>query len=350
MFGDNPCRVGAWADGNAAMPAKPNPFGDEVDALSDADFSLLADAVETRRCRELVSVGNYDEAAARWRPHPSCPRCGSDACAMDGRTPAGHARWECGECGLRFGSLSGTIFESSKKPLWRWVLFIRLMCFNVQLDACAELCGISHQTAWEWRHRVMATIDGYQDRIVLRDKVWIDEMYVTDSDLKGEPGWRPKRGLSKNKICTAVAIDVHKNVVAVRCGHGKPSAKRIKDALLGHIAEGSEIFHDMERSHKSLVRAVKGVDRPFKADTKDPDYVEHMAMVNNLCSWIRRYLRGYVGMNLKYLQSYLNWYAYLFRVKQAEGRWPKTERVLRHLFMADTTFRSSRKRNQHHTG
>lgn len=91
------------------------------------------------------------------------------------------------------------------------------MCFNVQLDACAELCGISHQTAWEWRHRVMATVDGYQDRIVLGGKVWIDEMYVTDSDLKGDPGWRPKKGLSKNKICIAVAIDARKNVVAVRC-------------------------------------------------------------------------------------------------------------------------------------
>ena len=75
-----------------------------------------------------------------------------------------------------------------------------------------------------------------------------------------------------------------------------------------------------------------------------------MAMVNNLCSRIRRYPRGYVGMDLKYLQSYLNWYAYLFRVKQAEERWPKVERILRHLVMADASFRSSRKREQHHTG
>ena len=55
-------------------------------------------------------------------------------------------------------------------------------------------------------------------------------------------------------------------------------------------------------------------------------------------------------MDLKYLQSYLNWYAYLFRVKQAEERWPKVERILRHLVMADASFRSSRKREQHHTG
>ena len=64
--------------------------------------------------------------------------------------------------------------------------------------------------------------------------------------------------------------------------------------------------------HGSDHEAVRGIDRPCKADTRDPEYLEHMAMVNNLCSWVRRYLRGYVGMDLKYLQSYLNWYAYLF--------------------------------------
>ena len=326
------------------MPKCSNPFEAKVAALSDDDFALLTEAVETRKCRESVGVGGFDEAASKWRPHPRCPKCKSQETAKRGRGGAGRQSWECRACGLRFTSLAGTIFESSKKRLFTWVLFIRLMCYNVQLDAAAELCGMSHQTAWEWRHRVMSTIDGYQERIVLRDKVWIDEMYVTDSDLKGGPGWKPKRGLSKDKICIAVAIDAHKNVVVTRCGHGKPSAKRIKDALQAHIAEGSEIFHDMEKSHKSLVKAVKGVDRPYGADTKDPEYLEHMAMVNNLCSWIRRYLRGYVGMDVKNLQSYLNWYAYLFRVKQAEEKWPKVERVLRHLFMADATFRSSRKR------
>lgn len=350
LFGDNPCRVGAWADGNAAMPVKPNPFAAEVDALSGDGFRMPREAVQTRRCRELVGVGDHDEAAEGRRPRPSCPRCKSGDCPMDGRAPAGHARRGCGGCGLRLGPLSGTAFESARRALWRWALLMRLMCLNAQPDACAGLCGISHQTAWERRHGVMATIDGCQGRIVLRDKAWVDETCVTDPDLKGEPGWRPRRGPSRNEICIAVAIDAHKNVAAVRCGHGKPSARRIKDALRSHIAGGAEIFHDMEKSHKSLLRAAKGADRPCKADAKDPEYLEHMAMVNNLCSRIRRYLGGYVGMDLKYLQSYLNWYAYLFRVKQAEERWPKVERVLRHLVMADASFRSSRKREQHHTG
>ena len=177
----------------------PNPFSGGVDALSDADFALLVDAVETRRCRELVGAGTYDEAARKWRPRPRCPSCSHEGCASDGSTPAGHRAWSCGRCGRKFNSLTGTVFENAKRALWRWVVFIRLMCFNVQLDACAELCGISHQTAWEWRHRVMATVDGYQDRIVLGGKVWIDEMYVTDSDLKGDPGWRPKRASARTR-------------------------------------------------------------------------------------------------------------------------------------------------------
>lgn len=41
------------------------------------------------------------------------------------------------------------------------------------------------------------------------------------------------------------------------------------------------------------------------------------------------------------LQSYLNWYAYLFRVNQASDKWPKTERVVRHLMMSDASCRTS---------
>lgn len=222
------------------MPTPKNPFEAKVDSLSGADFSLVRDAVEARRCRELVGAGDHGEAADKWRPRPACTGCGSERTVGRGRTGAGHRYRECLGCGHRLASLSGTIFESAKKAFWRWVLFVRLMCFDVQLDAFAELCGITHQTAWEWRHGVMATIDGCQDGIVPRDKVWTGEMYVTDSDLKGDPGRRPRRGPGRSKICIAVATGVHRNVVAVRCGHGKPSAKRTKDAMLSHIAEGSE--------------------------------------------------------------------------------------------------------------
>lgn len=324
-----------------AMSSRENPFAAEVAALSDDDFGQLRLAVEERRCRERIGVGTAFEAAEEWRQEPPCPRCGGSP-RKDGRTPAGGQRWACRDCGERYSALTGTVLEYSKIPLPTWVDFITLMLYASPLDLAAEMCGISHQTAFEMRHRVFTTVDGYQDRIVLRDRVWIDETYVADVSLVKGPDWRPMRGLSRQKVCIAVAIDAHKNVVAVVCGNGKPSAKRIKEALEGHIAEGATIVHDKEKAHNSLVKAVSGVSEAYKADTKDPAYLEGMKLVNSLCSWIQRYLGRFAGMKRENLQSYLNWFAYAFRVKRDKERWPETARVVRHLLITDASYRSLR--------
>lgn len=87
-----------------------------------------------------------------------------------------------------------------------------------------------------------------------------------------------------------MAIDVHKNPVALACGHGKPSSKRIKDGLLNHIEKGPVIVHDKEKAHNAPVKAAKCTSEAYKADIRDPAYLECMALVNNLCPWLKRYL------------------------------------------------------------
>jgi transposase-like protein len=317
----------------------PSPFPGLVASLDASEFGMLQAAVNERRCRERIGVGTLDEAAALYRPNPKCPLCGSSP-FKDGRTPADRQRYVCPECKTRFSALSNTVLEFCKKDLATWADFITMMCYNAPLDLAAEMCGIAHSTAFEWRHRVFATVNGYQDRLKLRDRIWIDETYVPDSSLLRGPDWKPKRGLSNEQVCIALAIDVHKNTVAIICGNGKPSSKRMKDALLTHLSEGSVVVHDKERAHNALVKAAKCTDEAFKADTKDPIYLESMAMINNLCSWVKRFLWRYPGMKAENLQSYLNWFAYLYRVKRDEEKWPKTERVIRHLLMTDSYFRS----------
>lgn len=215
------------------------------------------------------------------------------------------------------------------------------MTWNVPVEAAAEACGITHKTAWEWRHRVLATVSGYQDRIVLRDRVWIDEIYLNDAELSKGPGQARKRGLSKQKVCVCVAIDVHKNPVAKVCGHGKPSTRRVREALGGHLAAGSTVVHDRERAHEGLIADSGCASEPHKADCRDPEYLEAMEMVNSLCSWLKRYLWRFTGMSMGNLQLYLDWYVYLFRVRRDEGKWPKLARVVRHMALASATFRSS---------
>lgn len=173
-----------------------------------------------------------------------------------------------------------------RKPLAKWVSFIRLMRHNVPVECAAELCGVIHKTAFEWRHRVLATVSGYQDRILLCDTVWVDETYVNDTDFSKGYGQAGKRGLSRQKLCICVVIDVHKNPVAVVCGHGKPSSARVKKAMGGRMAPGSLPIHDLERAHGVLVREGGLESEAHRVDVNDPVYLERMEMANDLCSWL----------------------------------------------------------------
>lgn len=316
-----------------------NPYAGLVGSPTPAELEDPSDAVGGRRLRDETGFGTLAEAAEMFRPSPPCPRCGASPARRDGLEPSGVRRWRCPACGARFTSLTGTVLEGCKKPLATWVSFIRLALFAVPLDACAEACRISHHTAWERRRRPFAAVDGHQDRIVLRGRVWVDETHVNDTDLSRGYGQARKRGPSKQKPCMAVGIDARKGPVAVVCGHGKPSAARIRAALGGHVAGGATLVHDRERAHNVLVRENGLADESYKADARDPEYLEAMGLVNNLCSWLKRYLWRFTGMDPENLQSYLNLYVYFFRVKRDDERWPKIARVVRHLLMAEARFR-----------
>jgi len=107
----------------------------------------------------------------------------------------------------------------------------------------------------------------------------------------------------------------------VVCGHSKPSTKRMKDAFGGHIAEGAVVVHDRERARNGVIRDAGADSESYKAAVRDPEYLESLALVNNLCSWLKRYLWRFTGMSMSNMQSCPSWYACLFRVSQARDRW-----------------------------
>ena len=154
-----------------------------VAAMADDEFTELAAAVGERRRRDECGSGACAGAAAPYRPDPARPSCGAAEPSRDGRSESGLRRHRCGSCGTRFDSLTGTVLERCGKELAAWVGFVNPMGFNVPPGAAAETCRATRQTAWEWRHRIFAAVDGHQGRIAPRDGVWIDEAYVSDTGL-----------------------------------------------------------------------------------------------------------------------------------------------------------------------
>lgn len=202
-----------------------------------------------------------------------------------------------------------------------------------------EICNISHPTAMLWRQKVFATVDGYQAHLYLKDRVWIDETYIFDSTLLHDDSFKNKRGLSKNLICIVVAIDIHKNTYAVVCGHGKHTNTKIYHALKDHIVPESVLVHDGEKAHNLLIEKLHLHSESYIANEKDKNYLENMALINNVCSWLKRYIYRFIGMRMDNLQSYLNWFVYLFRVKGNIETWPKMNRILRHLVLSNIQYK-----------
>ena len=74
------------------------------------------------------------------------------------------------------------------------------------------------------------------------------------------------------------------------------STKRILVALKPHIKEGSHIIHDGDHYHYKLIQELNCSEELYKANTKDKLYIEKMSLINNMCSWLKRYLRRFLGI------------------------------------------------------
>ena len=136
-----------------------------------------------------------------------------------------------------------------------------------------------------------------------------------------------------------MGIDACKATAAV-CGHGKPSAARIRAAPGGVTSrKGAALVHDRERAHSVPVGENGLADEPCKADARDPEHPEATEPANNLRSRPKRYLRRFAGMDPENLQSYPNPYVCFFRVERDDERRPKIARAVRHLLMAEARFR-----------
>lgn len=311
-------------------------FHDFVESLSADDLLKLEKEIRYRKFRIKLGGDNFFKVASEYDRKPICPKCKSDKYIRFGLNNKGEQRYQCKKCKTIYTLMSSSIFNSIKKDLPTFYNFIVLLTYKVPLDMANEILCISRPTALLWRHKIFETVNDYQETTKLRGRVWIDEIFVDDPALLLLNG--PIMGLSRNKICVAVGIDVYKNVVAKIVGHGKPSKEEIYEAFKDIIIEGSTLVHDADKAHDKLINELNLKEDLNKSYLHDKQTVENMLLINSLCSWIKRFIYRYVGMKVKNLQRYLNWFTYLFRVKQANERWPKNERILHHLLLDNSKF------------
>lgn len=166
--------------------------------------------------------------ALRWPDGPFCPHCGSFNAQrlpdQRGRATKAHPEGavrkgvvQCRDCRQQYSVTVGTLFESSKIPLNKWLLANHLLVSSKKGMSAHQLhrmLGVTYKTAWFMAHRI-------REAMVVEDNtpfgsgggmVEIDETYVgRDPEKphvpKARMGGRVTNPNFRNKIAVVSLID-----------------------------------------------------------------------------------------------------------------------------------------------
>ena len=163
----------------------------------------------------------------------ACPWCGSLRFRRDGHGRSGVQRCRCLGCRRTFTPATGTIFDSGHLPVSEWAMFLPKIPGSESEAACARDRQRSSETPPCWTAELFGVLAGRQDGTVPADGIWPDETCwpVDPKDRRRNADGSAMRGLSRNKACIGIAVDIHGASLCLDEGPGKTSRKRTRDAF-----------------------------------------------------------------------------------------------------------------------
>lgn len=254
----------------------------------------------------------------------SCPHCSSARTIHRGKQN-GIEKFSCNDCGKHFRSSHGTaLFHIHRKDKWQGCL--RLMEQGFSIKRAAKELGISIQTSFDWRHKILASLQSTLPEktggVVECDDFQLAESFKGQRNLEREPRKRGSKKHSVAKVSVVTAVSRSKGGLARVVAAKKISSKEALAALKDRIAAGSIFITDEAGSYNSIARADKSVIHKkvnsVQNRTRKPVDKIHLQTVNNQHKQIRDFLAPFNGVATKYLPNYLNWF--LYRQSQGSNR------------------------------
>ena len=269
------------------------------------------------------------EEVVQKRKKKPCPHCSSTKVHKRGKKK-GVQMYRCSDCGKWYSETTGTaLFEIKLKD--KWQSYLNCMEQGMTIKAIAKKLNISIQTSFDWRHKILSSLHQFVPE-KLTSEIECDEMELALNNkgsrtLDREPR---KRGtdFKRNKktdeittvqVVTAVQRTGEKYLKAVESK--RLSKEEIEKALEGKIADNATLITDKHPSYKAFVKdhpTIKHKALLAKDHVDKNDKSIHLQKVNNVHSQLRTFLRPFNGVSSKYLQNYLNWYAYVEKIQNSK--------------------------------
>jgi transposase-like protein len=249
--------------------------------------------------------------SVRWHDGRYCPHCGNtDEARIYAITPNPAKKirpglYDCGDCRQSFTVTVGTVFESTKIPLNKWLVAFFLLSGSKKgvsaLQVQRHLDIGSYRTAWFMMHRIRYAM---RDGIVaepMSGTVEVDETYIGARQKRGTKRGRPGPDSHKAPVVAVLqrggkVRSMHldrvtgQNLKAVLRQHVDPKATLMTDELPAYRKPGKHFAEHQTVNHG------KG------------EYVRGKAHVNTAEGYFSLLKRGINGIYHHVSKTHLNQY------------------------------------------
>ena len=237
-----------------------------------------------------------DENAARehleslhWPEGPFCPHCGSVKATrlppQRGRKtkahPEGKVRHgvvQCNDCRKQYTVTVGTVFESSKVPLNKWLYVNHVLCSSKKGTSAHQIArniGVSYKTAWFMMHRIREAMKETDTGPMggHGSTVEADETYVggktKNRNAKQQKRFEKRRSHVADKQPVMALVE---RGGKVRSFHlAKVTGETLRSVLVTNVDRGSWLMTDDHSSYKTVGQ----------------EYVGHGVVKHSLCEYGR---------------------------------------------------------------
>ncbi|HED05328.1 MAG TPA: IS1595 family transposase [Ignavibacteria bacterium] len=261
---------------------------------------------------ELEQIKRVESQLSETTSPLYCPHCESKLIVKNGKRNS-LQQYKCKTCCRVFTSRTGTPLHKIQKPD-KFEAYKRLMLEHyLPLNTIAKKIGISIQTAFDWRHKILSSVNN--DEVKFEGITEIDDIWFLYSQ-KGRKGlkYSRKRGGSKRagdndfqaKLLVTSDRKSNTNLSLVRIGRLKRTD--IERKISGKFSENVTLVSDKHRSISSFAKS-EGLNHvSFKSSEHTAGGQYHVQGVNNLASRLKGTINySCRGVSTKYLQSYANW-------------------------------------------
>lgn len=296
----------------------------DVKSLNDNEIEELFNHIsELISFKSMTKSIHSDSREQRYSNGVVCLHCGSTLVIKHGKKNDVQ-RFRCKDCGKTFNDLTLTPMANSHVKLEEWINYAKCMIMGYSIRKSARTCDVSVKTSFYMRHRLLDAVRNFQGIGSVSGIVEMDETFLPES-FKGnhkKSGFKmpresrkrgkqvKKRGISREQICIATAIDRKNNIIFEMVNKGGIKTSDLERLFKDRLDSKSLVCTD---SHPSYNRFLKeyASEHIKIASGKHKNGVYHISHVNSIHSKFKKWIIRFCGVATKYLANYLHWFKWL---------------------------------------